>query len=66
MSATAHTCSMTRHELGKSTCAAVVNPLAETPEGTLLAADAKLGFDENAAYRQKEIFDLRDESQMDP
>uniref|UniRef100_A0A7S3R7L2 Succinate--CoA ligase [ADP-forming] subunit beta, mitochondrial n=1 Tax=Dunaliella tertiolecta TaxID=3047 RepID=A0A7S3R7L2_DUNTE len=51
----------------KSDCTMVeVNPLAETPEGTLLAADAKLGFDENAAYRQKEIFDLRDESQMDP
>jgi len=43
-----------------------VNPLAETPEGKLLAADAKLGFDDNAAYRQKEIFDLKDESQMDP
>ncbi len=43
-----------------------VNPLAETPEGALLAADAKLGFDDNAAYRQKEIFALRDESQEDP
>jgi succinyl-CoA synthetase beta subunit len=43
-----------------------VNPLAETPEGTLLAADAKLGFDDNAAYRQKEIFALKDDSQIDP
>jgi succinyl-CoA synthetase beta subunit len=46
-------------------CAAQVNPLAETPEGTLLAADAKLGFDDNAGYRQKDIFALRDESQID-
>lgn len=42
-----------------------VNPLAETPEGTLLAADAKLSFDDNAAYRQKDIFALKDESQID-
>lgn len=43
-----------------------VNPLAETPDGKLLAADAKLGFDDNAHYRQKPIFDMRDESQIDP
>jgi succinyl-CoA synthetase beta subunit len=42
-----------------------VNPLAETPEGTLLAADAKLGFDDNASYRQKEIFAMKDDSQID-
>ena len=38
-----------------------VNPLAEGLDGTLIAADAKLGFDDNAAYRQKEIFAMRDE-----
>ncbi|GBF88891.1 hypothetical protein Rsub_01390 [Raphidocelis subcapitata] len=43
-----------------------VNPLAEDDKGRLIAADAKLGFDDNAAFRQKEIFALRDESQMDP
>jgi hypothetical protein len=43
-----------------------VNPLAETPEGSLLAADAKLGFDDNAGYRQKEIFAMKDDSQIDP
>lgn len=43
-----------------------VNPLAEDAEGRLIAADAKIGFDDNAAFRQKEIFALRDESQMDP
>jgi succinyl-CoA synthetase beta subunit len=31
-----------------------------------VAADAKLGFDDNAAFRQKELFALRDESQEDP
>jgi len=31
-----------------------------------VAADAKLNFDDNAAYRQKEIFALRDTTQEDP
>ena len=31
-----------------------------------VAADAKIGFDDNAAFRQKQIFDMRDESQEDP
>eukprot|EP00884_Botryococcus_braunii_P023605 jgi/Botrbrau1/9929/Bobra.0012s0027.1 len=43
-----------------------VNPLAETSEGKLVAADAKLGFDDNAAFRQKDIFAMRDTSQEDP
>ena len=43
-----------------------VNPLAEDTEGRLIAADAKLGFDDNAAFRQKEIFALKDDSQIDP
>jgi succinyl-CoA synthetase beta subunit len=43
-----------------------VNPLAEDEKGRLIAADAKIGFDDNAAFRQKEIFAMRDESQMDP
>ena len=33
-----------------------VNPLAETDERLLVAADAKLNFDDNAEYRQKELF----------
>lgn len=32
----------------------------------MVAADAKLNFDDNAAFRQKEIFALRDPSQEDP
>lgn len=43
-----------------------VNPLAEDSEGNLIAADAKIGFDDNAAFRQAEIFAQRDESQEDP
>lgn len=43
-----------------------VNPLAETDAHELVAADAKLNFDDNAEYRQKELFALRDHSQEDP
>ncbi|KAL0028041.1 hypothetical protein WJX77_002732 [Trebouxia sp. C0004] len=43
-----------------------VNPLAETKDGKLIAADAKLAFDDNAAFRQKELFSLRDTTQEDP
>ena len=43
-----------------------VNPLAEDREGKLIAADAKLGFDDNASFRQKEVFAMKDDSQIDP
>eukprot|EP01025_Chloroclados_australasicus_P020484 TRINITY_DN2158_c0_g1_i1.p1 TRINITY_DN2158_c0_g1~~TRINITY_DN2158_c0_g1_i1.p1 ORF type:complete len:456 (-),score=66.98 TRINITY_DN2158_c0_g1_i1:367-1632(-) len=43
-----------------------VNPLAESVDGQLIAADAKLGFDDNAGFRQKELFDQRDITQEDP
>lgn len=42
-----------------------VNPLAET-DTKLIAADAKLGFDDNASFRQKDLFNMRDKSQEDP
>lgn len=42
-----------------------MNPLAEDDKGKLLAADAKLGFDDNAAFRQKKLFALKDNSQID-
>lgn len=42
-----------------------VNPLAET-DTELVAADAKLGFDDNASFRQQDLFAMRDESQEDP
>ncbi|KAL1499940.1 hypothetical protein AB1Y20_012621 [Prymnesium parvum] len=43
-----------------------VNPLAEDAEGNLIAADAKIGFDDNAFFRQSEVFEKRDISQEDP
>jgi succinyl-CoA synthetase beta subunit len=43
-----------------------VNPLAEDDKGQLIAADAKVGFDDNAAFRQAEVFSQRDFSQEDP
>lgn len=50
----------------KSDCTMVeVNPLAEDIDGNLISADAKMGFDDNAAYRQKEIFAMKDDSQID-
>ena len=42
-----------------------VNPLAEC-EGMLMCADTKLNFDDNAAFRQKDVFAQRDSSQEDP
>ena len=32
-----------------------VNPLAEDDQGNLIAADAKIGFDDNAEFRQKDV-----------
>ncbi|KAL3475322.1 hypothetical protein BJX99DRAFT_230063 [Aspergillus californicus] len=42
-----------------------INPLSETSDHQVLAMDAKLGFDDNAEFRQKEIFSWRDHSQED-
>lgn len=43
-----------------------INPLAETPSGEVFACDAKINFDDNAEFRQKDIFQLRDKTQEDP
>ncbi|MBY0470803.1 ADP-forming succinate--CoA ligase subunit beta [bacterium] len=43
-----------------------VNPLILTKQGKLIALDAKLGFDDNALYRQKEIVDMRDLAEENP
>jgi len=42
-----------------------INPLAEDATGEVLAMDAKINFDSNAEYRQKDIFAMRDWSQED-
>ncbi len=43
-----------------------VNPLVVTPEGQLVALDAKFNFDDNALYRQPDIVAMRDKSEEDP
>jgi succinyl-CoA synthetase beta subunit len=43
-----------------------VNPLGETPDGKVRCVDAKLNFDDNAEFRQEDIFELRDRTQEDP
>ena len=43
-----------------------INPLVTTPDGDVLALDAKFGFDDNALYRQKAIESMRDTSEEDP
>ncbi len=45
---------------------AEVNPLVVTSVGRLLAADAKLNFDDNALYRHKDLTELRDIDEEDP
>ena len=42
-----------------------VNPMAETPDGRVVVCDAKINFDDNAEFRQKEVHALRDRSQED-
>ncbi|CAG8663498.1 6937_t:CDS:2, partial [Paraglomus occultum] len=42
-----------------------INPMAESADGEVLAMDAKINFDDNAEFRQKDIFALRDTSQED-
>ncbi len=43
-----------------------INPLVVTRDGKVLALDAKMNFDDNALFRQKEILELRDENEEDP
>ncbi len=43
-----------------------INPLVLTTNGELIALDAKMGFDDNALFRQHKISELRDSSQEDP
>ncbi len=42
-----------------------INPLVVTKEGQLICLDGKINIDDNALYRQKEIYAMRDESQED-
>lgn len=51
----------------ESDCTMVeINPLVVTPDGRLLALDAKFNFDDNALYRQPAIVAMRDKAEEDP
>lgn len=43
-----------------------INPLAETDDGRVISVDAKLNFDDNAEFRQKDIFAMEVHEDTDP
>lgn len=43
-----------------------INPLIVTEQGQIKVLDAKVSFDNNALYRQKDVVSLRDETEEDP
>lgn len=43
-----------------------INPLVETDDGKVISVDAKLNFDDNAKFRQKDIFAMEDTTESDP
>ena len=43
-----------------------INPLVTTPEGTIVALDAKVSFDGNAIFQHPDIMQLRDLNEEDP
>jgi succinyl-CoA synthetase beta subunit len=45
---------------------AEINPLVVTKDGKVIALDAKLNFDDNAAYRHADILAMRDVDEEDP
>jgi len=45
---------------------AEINPLIITKDGQIMALDAKMNFDSNAFFRQKEVVALRDLDEEDP
>lgn len=45
---------------------AEINPLVITTEGSVIALDAKMNFDDNALYRHPEIVAMRDLDEEDP
>ena len=51
--------------LGADCSIAEINPLVTTKDGRVLALDAKINFDDNALYRQKEFLEMRDLDEED-
>jgi len=52
--------------LAKDCSLVEINPLVVTTAGRVLALDAKLNFDDNAMFRQKDVAALRDVHEEDP
>ena len=52
--------------LGVDATQVEINPFGETPDKRVVCFDAKINFDDNAKFRQKEIFDREDTSESDP
>jgi succinyl-CoA synthetase beta subunit len=57
---------LARVYLDKDCSLAEINPLVVTPQGEVLALDAKMSFDESALFRHPEISALQDEGEEDP
>ncbi|SHF51217.1 ADP-forming succinate--CoA ligase subunit beta [Ornithinibacillus halophilus] len=51
--------------VAKDCSIAEINPLVTTGDGEVLALDAKLNFDDNALYRQKDVTEMRDLEEED-
>lgn len=51
--------------VAKDCSIAEINPLVTTGDGQVLALDAKMNFDDNALYRNKDIVELRDLEEED-
>ncbi len=45
---------------------AEINPLVQLKDGSIVALDAKMNFDDNAMYRHKDIEEMRDVAEEDP
>ncbi|PSN44935.1 Succinate--CoA ligase [GDP-forming] subunit beta [Blattella germanica] len=43
-----------------------INPFVETDKGEVISVDAKLQFDDNAQFRQSDVFNMEDFSETDP
>lgn len=43
-----------------------INPLVTTDDGQVMALDAKINFDDNALFRQKDVMEMRDFDEEDP
>ncbi|XP_065191060.1 succinate--CoA ligase [GDP-forming] subunit beta, mitochondrial-like [Sycon ciliatum] len=43
-----------------------INPLGQSPDRGVVCFDAKINFDDNASYRQKDMYALKDTAEDDP